>query len=85
MLSNLSEERWKYYLDSCLPGDEIVLEKLIDQNIAERWNILVTEHRLSTIEVKDSTVRDLLTNAARRKVTLVVNVAEKLLKRLTTP
>jgi hypothetical protein len=85
MLSNLSEERWKYYLDSCLPGDEIVLEKLIDQNIAERWNILVTEHQLSTIEVKDSTVRDLLTNAARRKAPLVVNVAEKLLKRLTTP
>lgn len=85
MLSNLSEERWKYYLDSCLPGDEIVLEKLIDQNIATRWNILVTEHRLSTVEVKDSTVRDLVANAARGKADLVVNVAKTLLKRLTTP
>lgn len=83
MLSKLSEDRWQYYLDSCFPGDETILEKLTDQNIAQHWNSLVTEHHLSTIEVKDGTIRELVANAAKGKLTLVVKAAETLLKRLT--
>ncbi len=84
MLSNLGELRWKYYLDECLPGDEILLEKLMDANIAERWNILVREYQLSTIDVKDAQVRRVVTNAAKGKAALVVKAAEGLRKRLTT-
>ena len=84
MLSNLGELRWKYYLDECLSGDEILLEKLMDANIAERWNILVREYQLSTIDVQDVQVKRLVTNAARGKTALVVKAAEILRKRLTT-
>jgi len=37
VLNNLSEARWAYYLNECLPGDRLILAKLMEDLPAQRW------------------------------------------------
>ncbi|HEU4390193.1 MAG TPA: hypothetical protein VFV34_20495 [Blastocatellia bacterium] len=83
ILSALTEQRWTYYLEESLPGDEIVLGKLMNETIALRWIELVNEHKLAELEVKNRSVRALLTQGNKAKPTLVIAAAQKLHDNLT--
>ena len=83
MLSSLGEERWKYYLNDCLPADEVILEKLTDENIVKRWNDLVKEYELHEIEITHKTVIKLVRSAAEGKSDQVKSWATTMYKRLT--
>jgi len=83
MLNKLNEERWKYYLNECLPGDEIILDKLCDDNVAERWCDLINEFNLSSIEIKKKAIRELIDYSIKIRIRLVTSRAKMLGTRLT--
>lgn len=82
ILSGLSRQRWGYYLNECLPGDEVILGKLMEEKCATRWNELVAEAKLSDIEVTDRRV-SLLVTAKGNRVQVVTQNAELLHTDLT--
>jgi len=84
ILGGISEDRWKYYLDECLPGDETILVKLQDPNIAQRWECLVKENSLNKLELHKKSSSDLLLYGAQGKTTIVSDIATKMYERLTT-
>ena len=83
MLSRLGEQRWKYYLNDCLPGDEIILEKLTDSNVVERWCDIVTEYDLKSIEMTNLDIKKLVEDGFRKRTQQVLALAKTLLNRLT--
>jgi hypothetical protein len=81
ILSGLTEPRWSYYLDECLPGDEVILGKLMYENIATRWIDLVKEEKLKEFEVRNSEVKKLI---HEQKPPQIVASAQKIHNRLTS-
>jgi hypothetical protein len=83
LLSSLSALRWSYYLNDCLPGDNVILGKLTDNNIAQRWCELVNEYSLVNTETKDALVRNLLKHGASASTFSVTKSAMSLYRRFT--
>lgn len=54
ILDGVTQDRWKYFFDRCLPTDDVVLEKLTDIDIARRW----TDFLGSLDQVRDLTPDD---------------------------
>lgn len=84
ILSGLSEQRWSYYLDECLPGDEVILGKLMEGAIASRWSEMVEELNLKDVAVKERAVKDLITKRNKEMALRVVAAATNLHNRLTS-
>jgi hypothetical protein len=85
ILAGLTEQRWSYYLNECLPGDEIILGKLMETPIASRWIDVVEELNLNDVEVKDRTVKELIAKRKQERTPQVVSLATNLHNRLTRP
>ncbi len=61
LLENLIPDRWEYYLDLVLPGDETVLYKLrYTTNAIERWIELCKRFEFNKLVVKKPTVEKLI-------------------------
>jgi hypothetical protein len=62
ILTKVSPERWLYYLESCLPGDERILEKLRYSQPFARWVGVVDEFDLKSMasDLKDRELKQLL-------------------------
>ena len=82
MLVRLNRERWVYYLNECLPGDEIILGKLMVGSIAERWIALSKKLGLAKLEAKDREVRRIIRDRAQGNTSKVVSAAGALYERL---
>ena len=61
LLSRLSTNQWDYYLNECLPGDELVLQKLAWYSKPRvNWFNLFSAFRISERNIKNRLVRRLL-------------------------
>ena len=60
LLEGVNDQRWNYYLNECLPGDSVILEKLMDETIAVRWLEFVRDKRLHGLDSDDQNVRKLI-------------------------
>lgn len=60
LLSQLSQDRWQYYLNQVLPGDVRILSKLSDDRPVVNWIALVARHRLNDLQIKHRTVARLI-------------------------
>ena len=58
LLRRVSQDRWLFYLDRCLRGDERILEKLNYDGPFARWTAVVEEFGLESV-VEDSKDRDI--------------------------
>lgn len=47
ILKRVSPDRWTYYLTQCLPTDDRILYKLLNEGPANRWSALVQEFGLT--------------------------------------
>lgn len=83
ILKKLNEERWRYYLNECLPGDEIILGKLCDNDIAGRWCDLINEFSLFKMEIKKKQIKELIEYSSKKRISLVTSKADMLRRRLT--
>lgn len=83
MLKAIGTDRWQYFFDSCLPVDSILLGKLSDSNVAQRWCGLVSDYtRAARTEPEHKLVRELLDASVESSPTKVTRLATKLQQRL---
>jgi hypothetical protein len=82
MLLGIGMDRWKYYLDECLPADNIILEKLSDEVIAMRWGQVVNDLKLDGIEIKNADIAQLVKKSSQGKNQDVSKLAKNLNLRL---
>ncbi|HEX4133733.1 MAG TPA: hypothetical protein VHY84_03850 [Bryobacteraceae bacterium] len=62
-LKRVSPDRWAYYLSECLPADDRILYKLLQDRPATRWSALVGELGLAELasELTNKDIRNLVT------------------------
>ena len=83
ILERQNEERWVYYLNECLPGDEVILGKLMSESIAKEWITLSNEINLSRLSLKNKEVRRLIRERTTDDTAKIVSAARTLYRRLS--
>jgi hypothetical protein len=66
MLTSLPADRWNYYLNECLPADDIILSKLTDLAVAARLIDIVAECNLAPNAATIPRSSKLLEDAVKR-------------------
>ena len=80
VLSQLTTNRWQYYLNQVLPSDSTILNKLAHDDLPRQtWIDDVGKKYLDGIEIKDIHVSNLITASITNKSHSVKRSAEKLL------
>jgi hypothetical protein len=80
LLRRLSNNQWTYYLNECLPADELILQKLAwYDKPRERWMTLVEEFGLNDHSPKSNDVRRLLAASADKASNKIGTESEKIL------
>lgn len=85
ILSALTKERWTYYLNDCLPTDERVLYKMLQDNPVLRWKNLVKgdETVLAAAEECSNTdIRQLIAESRKPTSARLGGLASKLIRKL---
>lgn len=82
LLRRLTKNQWEYYLNECLPADQLVLQKLAWSHAPRvRWCELVAEFDLSERAAKDQLVQRIVRSGANRDVNALSGAAQALLDR----
>src|SRR5262249_11286690 len=79
VLDGLHEDRWRYYLEECLPVDRRVLEKLTEPTPLDRWYALVKEYNLANARQLSGDVKRLLEACDRGELGAVMKMATRML------
>jgi hypothetical protein len=85
ILERVSRDRWAYYLNECFKTDDRILYKLLEEAPTRRWIELVKEFgllKVSSHHVTDSTVKQLIADAAEDRKNRVQALASKLINKL---
>jgi hypothetical protein len=82
LLEQVSDDRWVYYLQDCLPSDSTVLAKLTDTEIIARWVTLCEAHKLSELELNAGDISRLVQASVKGKADQVRSLARKLYNKL---
>lgn len=79
LLERLTSNQWEYYLNECLPGDELILDKLVRFGKTQsRWFELAEKFQLSEKIVKPKYVTALLKASAKKDVSALSGAAKTL-------
>lgn len=82
ILSNLSKDRWQYYLNQVLPTDTRILDKLAYHQLPRnQWIELVKHYDLANLQMKEREISGIVTAAAAKKDRAVAQTAMKLLSK----
>ncbi len=84
LLQSLTEDRWSYYFNECLPADDTILGKLTDIKIAPRFVEMVREFSLGGLVTKTPGVQRLLESGSAGKAEAVMNEANRIFQALRT-
>jgi hypothetical protein len=80
MLARLTNNQWEYYLNECLPGDELILQKLAwSERPLKCWFEVVISYELATRNMKAMPIKRLLEASAQRDHSLTIGAAQSLL------
>jgi hypothetical protein len=80
LLTRLNQSQWSYYLNECLPDDELILQKLSwNQSPRDRWSALVYEFNLGELSPKSPDVKRLLLASQAKEDTKIAAIGTKLL------
>jgi hypothetical protein len=80
LLDRLTNNQWEYYLNECLPGDQLILQKLAWQGKPQnRWLELFEKFQLQTKSIKSTRVQRLLAASERRNISGLTETATALL------
>ncbi|MFY1990217.1 hypothetical protein ACOTCR_13200 [Achromobacter xylosoxidans] len=81
LLERLTKNQWEYYLNECLPGDELVLQKLSwYERPLKSWVSLVGQFDLPVKADKSALVTRLLAASHRNDMQASANAAKSLLE-----
>ena len=80
ILKTVSKDRWTYYLDNVLPNDDIVLYKLTENAMAERWIEIVAEYNLHRLDAElKKDVKDILQFSTQNNIRQLKVLANRML------
>jgi len=80
LLGRLTKNQWEYYLNECLPRDELVLQKLAwYEKPQSKWFELVKEFQLPLQAEKSTLVTKLLIASGRQSNNLITTAANALI------
>ena len=80
LLKRLTKNQWEYYLNECLPGDELVLQKLSRYDKPHtNWVALVKQFQLPEKVDKSTQVTKLLASSPKADGQATSNAAKALL------
>lgn len=83
ILSKMTKEDWRYYLEECLTTDEEVLANISDGNSrSKRWCDLCKEYNLEQIEFSNSQITDFIKHSTEGKLAIVGIESDKMRNRL---
>jgi hypothetical protein len=69
LLDRLTSNQWEYYLNECLPGDQLILQKIGYQGKAQnRWFQLVAKYQLATKALKSGNIQKLMKNSSNNDI-----------------
>lgn len=81
LLDGFTSERWRYYLNQCLPGDVRILEKLYNDKPQENWIALVKKYELQKINIgKNKEIMQLVNDSFTGNKKKIVASVDKLRK-----
>jgi hypothetical protein len=78
VLSTISKERWKYYLDDRLEVDPIILAKLTQDAPLQRWIELMGASDIDPGELSSKSAKDLLTETKAKRPQKVAAIAKSM-------
>ncbi|MFZ6873173.1 hypothetical protein ACO0LF_14045 [Undibacterium sp. Di27W] len=85
LLDRLTNNQWEYYLNECLLGDELILQKLCwYEGPQNRWFSLVETYQLATKTIKQKTIDILIKASITKNNATLTTAARQLLNELTT-
>jgi hypothetical protein len=77
LLERLTSNQWEYYLNECLPGDELILQKLAwSDKPKDKWFLVVEKFQLDTKTIKSKGVSALI-KASVKKDGVALAIAAK--------
>ena len=85
ILEKVTEDRWLFYLDSCLRGDDRILEKLFDDGPFARWVDTANNYNFQGIssDMKDRDIKQLvLESRIPTKPLRARQIASRILKKM---
>jgi hypothetical protein len=82
ILLSIGDDKWKFYLEDCLPADDVILEKLTDEVIAKRWVETIHNYCINVSSTKNKVLARLLKSTVERKPIQIVTYAEALLNKI---
>lgn len=85
IFERVTPDRWQYYFNTVLPTDEVVLYKLTDQNIFDRFVGVVNTYKLMDIDYSNVYVRKCMQNIKNNSLRSARKECEELYKKLNTP
>ncbi|MGK9251821.1 hypothetical protein [Paenibacillus humicus] len=77
-LDKLTSDRWEYYLNSVFPGDEVIIIKLRNSEITERWIDVVGKYKLHEKNIKNGLVNKLLKATSKKQQRAVRSAADEI-------
>ena len=82
LLKRLSANQWQYYLNECLPNDQLVLQKLAyyDKPI-DRWVLLDDGFDFSKFELKNKDAVKMIAAVKSKKHSRIMDIADKMLSK----
>lgn len=81
LLGRLTKNQWDYYLNECLPGDELVLQKITwYEKPRTRWIAMIDEFNLPKAAEKSSLVTKLLIASQKKDGKALAGAAKALLE-----
>jgi hypothetical protein len=79
LLDRLTSNQWEYYLNECLPGDELILQKLAwNEKPQNRWFNIVEKYDLDSKSIKSKVISSLLKASIKKDAAALSISAKKL-------
>lgn len=80
LLDRLTQNQWEYYLNECLPNDELILQKLAwHDRTRARWVNLVPKYQLSALTLKAKPVTRLIDASVKQDMPAISAAARQLM------
>jgi hypothetical protein len=85
LLKRLTTNQWEYYLNECLPNDQLILSKLAwHDKPVERWVEVVNSYDMDELTIKNKDSAKLIAAASESKIRQVRSISETMFNKSQT-
>lgn len=79
LLSNIIPERWKYYFDEVFPTDDVILYKLCNIELAQRFiDQVIEKYGLNALDYKHNVIKKMIPHNAKANARVINKICKDL-------